>query len=265
MLRKIDTGKVRLAYRIDGPADRPWVVMSHSLACDHSMWDAQMGALGGFRVLRFDSRGHGASDAPEGRYTIEDLAGDVLGLLDALRIDRCHFVGLSMGGMIGQQLALQAPERIASLVLADTSSRYPASVLPVWDERIALVRSQGMQAVVQATLERWFTAKFRNEHPQEVARIGALISATPVAGYVGCAHAVPRINFTARLATIRRPTLVIVGAEDLGTPVAMAEEIAAAIPGAELRIIDAAAHLSNIEQAVRFNQRLGAFLAQEGS
>ena len=99
MLRKINTGSVRLAYRIDGPVDRPWVVMSHSLACDHSMWDAQMSALGGFRVLRFDSRGHGASDAPEGCYTIEDLARDALGLLDALRIDRCHFVGLSMGGI----------------------------------------------------------------------------------------------------------------------------------------------------------------------
>ena len=260
MLQKIDTGAVRLACRIDGPAGRPWVVMSHSLACDHTMWDAQMDALRDFRVLRFDSRGHGASDAPEGAYTIEDLAGDVVGLLDALRIERCHFVGLSMGGMIGQQLALQVPERIASLVLADTSSRYPASVLPVWEERIALVRAQGMAAIAASTLERWFTAQFRAEHPQDVARIGALIRSTPVAGYIGCAHAVPRIDFTGRLSAVRCPTCILVGAEDAGTPVAMAEEIARAIPGGVLHILESAAHLSNIEQSGRFNALLLEFL-----
>jgi 3-oxoadipate enol-lactonase len=244
VLQKVNTGAVRLACQVDGLADRPWVVMSHSLACDHTLWDAQMDALRDFRVLRFDSRGHGASDAPEGAYTIEDLAGDVVGLLDALRIERCHFIGLSMGGMIGQQLALQVPGRIASLVLADTSSRYPASVLPVWEE----------------TLERWFTAQFRAEHPQDVARIGALIRATPVEGYIGCAHAVPRIDFTDRLGAVRCPTRVLVGAEDAGTPVAMAEEIARAIPGADLHILDSAAHLSNIEQAGRFNALLLDFL-----
>jgi 3-oxoadipate enol-lactonase len=265
MLQKVNTGAVRLACRIDGPADRPWVVMSHSLACDHTMWDAQMDALKDFRVLRFDSRGHGGSDAPEGAYTIEDLAGDVVGLLDTLRIERCHFVGLSMGGMIGQQLALQVPGRIASLVLADTSSRYPASVLPVWEERIALVRAQGMSAVVASTLERWFTAQFRAGRPHEVARIGALIRSTPVAGYVGCAHAVPRIDFTARLGAIRCPTRVVVGAEDAGTPVVMAQEIARAIPGADLHILDNAAHLSNIEQAGTFNALLRKFLRQASS
>jgi 3-oxoadipate enol-lactonase len=260
MLQRIDTGAVRLACQVDGPVDGPWVVMSHSLACDHTMWDAQMDALRDFRVLRFDSRGHGASDAPEGAYTIEDLAGDVVGLLDALRIERCHFIGLSMGGMIGQQLALQVPGRIASLVLADTSSRYPASVLPVWEERIALVRAQGMAAIAASTLERWFTAQFRAEHPQDVARIGALIRATPVEGYIGCAPAVPRIDFTDRLGAVRCPTRVLVGAEDAGTPVAMAEEIARAIPGADLHILDSAAHLSNIEQAGRFNALLLDFL-----
>jgi len=229
------------------------------------MWDPQMLALRDFRVLRFDSRGHGASEAPAGTYTIEQLADDTLALLDAMNIDRCHFVGLSMGGMIGQQLALQAPERIASLMLADTSSFYPASVLPVWEERIALVRARGMEAVVAATLERWFTARFHSEHPQEVARIGELIRRTPVAGYIGCAHAIPRINFTEQLATIRCPTRVVVGAEDLGTPVAMARAIADAIPGADLHVIDAAAHLSNVEQPERFNVLLTTFLQRVSS
>jgi 3-oxoadipate enol-lactonase len=170
-----------------------------------------------------------------------------------------------MGGMIGQQLALQVPERLASLMLADTSSFFPASVLPVWDERIALVRARGMEAVVTATLERWFTARFRSEHPQEVARIGELIRRTPVTGYIGCAHAIPRINFTQKLATIRCPTRVVVGAEDLGTPVAMARGIADAIAGSDLHVIDGAAHLSNVEQPERFNALLITFLERRGS
>jgi 3-oxoadipate enol-lactonase len=261
MLKNVKVGAVNLAYRVDGPVGAPWVVLSHSLACDHTMWDPQMRALHDFRVLRFDTRGHGASDAPEGEYTIEQLGQDATGLLEALGVDCCHFVGLSMGGMIGQQLALTEPGRLLTLTLADTSSGYPASVLPVWDERIAKVRTLGMEAVLQPTLERWFTARFRQQQPQAVARIADAILSTPVAGYVGCAHAIPRINFTARLAAIDRPTLVVVGAEDQGTPVTMAEQIAGAIAGAHLEIIEDAAHLSNIEQAERFNGLLLRFLA----
>ena len=261
MLQTVTVGGIKLAYRVDGPREAPWVVMSHSLACDHTMWDPQMDVLHDLRVLRFDTRGHGASDAPFGDYTMEQLAGDALALLDALGIERCHFVGLSMGGMIGQQLALSAPGRLLSLTLADTSSHYPASVLAVWEERIALVRARGMDAVLQPTLERWFTARFREQQPQAVARIAAAIRATPAAGYIGCAHAIPRIAFTARLGAIACPALVIVGAEDQGTPVNMAEEIARAIPDARLEVIEAAAHLSNIEQAARFNALIRPFLA----
>jgi len=253
MLQRVTLDGINLAYRVDGPTHAPWVVMSHSLACDHTMWDPQMQALRDYRVLRFDTRGHGASDVPEGEYTIEQLGDDARALLDALGVDRCHFVGLSMGGMIGQQLALSAPTRLLSLTLADTSSRYPASVVPVWNERISLVRAQGMDAVLQPTLERWFTARFRQEQPHAVA------------GYIGCAHAIPRIDFTSRLESLRFPTMVVVGAEDQGTPVAMAQEIAAAITGSELHVIDAAAHLSNVEQPDRFNAVLAAFLKRVNS
>jgi 3-oxoadipate enol-lactonase len=253
MLQRVTLDGINLAYRVDGPTHAPWVVMSHSLACDHTMWDPQMQALRDYRVLRFDTRGHGASDAPEGEYTIEQLGADARALLDALGVDRCHFVGLSMGGMIGQQLALSAPTRLLSLTLADTCSRYPASVVPVWNERISLVRAQGMDAVLQPTLERWFTARFRQEQPHAVA------------GYIGCAHAIPRIDFTSRLESLRFPTMVVVGAEDQGTPVAMAQEIAAAITGSELHVIDAAAHLSNVEQPDRFNAVLAAFLKRVDS
>jgi 3-oxoadipate enol-lactonase len=262
MLQKLQVNGFRLAYRIDGPAHAPCVLMSPSLACDHTMWDPQIESLRDYRVVRFDTRGHGASDAPAGDYTMAQLAGDAHALMNALRIERCHFVGLSMGGMIGQQLALDAPDRLLSLTLADTSSRYPASVLPVWAERIELVRTHGMEAVLQATLERWFTADFRQRCPQEVARIAALIRSTPVPGFIGCAHAIPRIDFTARLAAIRCPALVIVGTEDQGTPPAMAEEIARALPGARLEVIKGAAHLSNIEQSGPFNALLRDFLDQ---
>jgi len=259
---KIHVNGVELAYRIDGaPRAAPWVVLSHSLACDHTMWDPQMEALRGFRVLRFDTRGHGASEAPTGEYTMEQLAADAHALLDALGIERFHFVGLSMGGMIGQQLALRVPLRMATLTLADTTSRYPPEARPLWDQRIALVRAQGMDALVPTTLERWFTARFREQHVETVARIAAQIRATRVPGYLGCAHAISHIDLTARLASVGCPTLVMVGAEDRGTPPEMAEEIVRAIEGARLEVIAAAAHLSNIEQPATFNRLLTAFLA----
>ncbi|TRZ66663.1 MAG: 3-oxoadipate enol-lactonase [Rhodocyclaceae bacterium] len=240
----------------------PWLTLSHSLACDLSMWDPQMAALAPhFTVLRFDTRGHGLSSAPpEDAYDWGRLAGDVLGLFDELKIERSHFVGLSMGGMIGQHVALRAPERIARLVLADTSSRYPAGATPIWDERIRLVREQGMEVLVDGTLERWFTAPFRAAHPEITARIAGLIRNTPPAGYIGCGRTIPTLDITQRLPAITNPTLVIVGAEDAGTPPAMAQEIAGAIPGARLEIIPDAAHLSNIEQAEIFNRLLLEFL-----
>jgi 3-oxoadipate enol-lactonase len=262
MLQKFHVNDIDLACRIDEPSRAaPWVVMSHSLACDHTMWDPQMRVLRDFRVLRFDTRGHGASEAPAGEYTMDELAADAHALLDALGIERFHFVGLSMGGMIGQQLALRVPLRMASLTLADTTSRYPAEARPVWEQRIAMVRARGMDALVPTTLERWFTAGFRERNIETVAGIAAKIRATPVAGYIGCAHAISHIDLTARLSTIASPTLVIAGADDQGTPPAMAEDIVRAIDGSRLEVIPAAAHLSNIEQPDVFNALMHAFLA----
>ena len=242
----------------------PWLALSHSLCCDSSMWQPQLAALERrFTVLRFDTRGHGGTDAPAGAYTFDQLADDVLGLLDALKVERTHFCGLSMGGMIGQHLALKAPQRIDRLVLADTTSRMPAEARPLWAERIRVAQEQGMAAHVRPTLERWFTAPWRAAHPEVMETIGALIRATPVAGYVGCAEAISRIDVTDRLNGIKAPTLVIVGRDDIGTPPAMAEAIAAAIPGARLEIIPEASHLSNIEQAEAFNRLLLDFLTEK--
>lgn len=253
---------IDIHYRIAGSG--PWVTLSHSLACDLSMWDEQVAQLSArYTVLRFDSRGHGGSGAPSGPYTLEQMADDVVGLLDALGIERTHFVGLSMGGMIAQHVALKAPERLASLVLAGTSSRLPPEVLPVWQERIRTASEQGMEAMVEPTLQRWFTAPYRASHPHVMARIAALIRATPLAGFVGCCHAVPRIDVTARLRGLEMPALILVGDQDGGTPPSMAQEMHEAIAGSRFEVIADASHLSNIEQADRFNALLADFLGRQ--
>ena len=258
---KVRANGIDLRYEISGSG--PWLALSHSLCCDGSMWQPQLAALEKhFSVLRFDTRGHGGTDAPAGAYTFDQLADDVLGLLDALQIGRTHYCGLSMGGMIGQHLALKAPDRIDRLVLADTTSRMPPETQPLWAERIRIAREQRMAAHVQPTLARWFTAPYRDAHPEVMEAIGALIRSTPVAGYVGCAEAIARIDVADRLHAVKAPTLVIVGRDDPGTPPAMSQAIAAAIPGARLEVIPEASHLSSIEQADVFNRLLLDFLTE---
>ena len=256
---KLSVNGIEINYAIEG--EGPVVTFSHSLGCDLSMWDAQAAALRGrYRVLRFDTRGHGQSGAPAGAYTLEQLAEDVHGLLGGLGIARTHFVGLSMGGMIGQIFALKYPEMVQSLVLCDTTSRYPAAAAPVWQDRIKTVEAKGMEPLVEPTLSRWFTAPFRARRPDLMEQVGAMIRATPAQGYIGCCHAIPKIDVTDRLGAVACPALVIVGEEDPGTPVEMARDIHAALPSAELAILRSASHLSNLEQPEEFNRVLVRFL-----
>jgi 3-oxoadipate enol-lactonase len=256
---KIKANGIDIRYEISGKG--PVVTLSHSLASDLTMWDGLTAALADrYTVLRYDTRGHGASDAPEGPYSFAQLVGDVAGLLDALNIERTDFVGLSMGGMIAQHFALAHPQRLGRLVIASSSSRTPPEARTLWDERIALARAQGMQAHVEATLGRWFTAPYRAAHPEVTAKIGALIAATPVAGYAGCGAAICDLDLTDKLTAVRAPTLVLVGADDPGTPPALSEVIAGAIPGARLEVVPSASHLLCIEQAASFNRLVGDFL-----
>jgi len=258
---KVKSNGIELNCAVQGSG--PWVAMSHSLACDLHMWDEQAAMLANdYTVLRFDTRGHGMSDTPAGEYSLEMLAEDAKGLFDALGIKSCHWVGLSMGGMIGQAFALRYPGEFKTLVLADTTSRYPPEAKGLWEERIATVHAKGMDAMVEGTLSRWFTDGFRSARRDICGRIEAMIRATPVAGYAGCCNAIPKINFTSRLKEITCPTLVIVGEQDAGTPVEMAREIHAAMPGSELVIIPSASHLSNIEQPEAFNKAISGFLAK---
>lgn len=257
----IDLPGLRVHYDIQGSG--PWLTLSNSLACDLTMWDDQMAALTRqFTVLRYDTRGHGGTSVTGGPYTFEALADDVRALWDALDIERSHFVGLSMGGMIGQHLALTTPDRLDRLVLCSTSSGYgdPAAVAKLWEQRIAQVERDGMEAMVEGTLGRWFTEPTRLAQTDTMARIGDLIRATPPRGYIACGRMIPTLATTDRLSAITVPTMVLVGDEDAGTPPAMAEIIAQRIPGARLEIIPQASHLLNIEQSELFNELLLAFL-----
>jgi 3-oxoadipate enol-lactonase len=256
---KVNSNGIGINYSVEGKG--PWVVLSHSLACNHSMWDEQADALKRhYRVLRFDTRGHGGSDAPDGAYTLDMLAEDLLGLLDSLSIEETHFVGLSMGGMIGMTFALAHPDRFRSLVLCDTSSRIPPEAAPVWEGRIKTVAEQGMEALVESTLQRWFTESFYKSNKAMMKRVGQMIRTTRPTGYVGCCHAIPKINLTDRLGAISCPVQIIVGEQDVGTPVAMSRAIHGAIPGSKLVIIPSASHLSNLEQPEIFNKALLGFL-----
>ncbi len=256
-----DIGSCRIAYRFDGPADAPVVVLSNSLSSNLSMWDDQFAALTArYRVLRYDQRGHGQSTVTPGPYTFDMLADDVRGLLEALGIGAVHFVGLSMGGMTGMNLAVRHPEILESLVLCDTSAHMPPPEL--WDERIALARDGGMSATSEATLGRWFTAPFHAARPDAIARVRQMIETTPVEGYAGCCMAIREMDQIAALPRISMPTRVIVGADDPSTPVSASQLINDKIPGSDLVIIENAAHLSNIEKASEFNAAMLEFLAR---
>jgi 3-oxoadipate enol-lactonase len=250
-------------YTLDGPDGAPVVTLSHSLATTLAMWDPQMPALTArYRVLRYDTRGHGATEAPAGPYSLDLLAEDAVALLRALGVARTHWVGLSMGGMIGQTLALKRPDLVASLALCDTSSRVPPEARPTWADRITTVETQGMEPLVEPTIGRWFTPSFIASRPDAVEPVRAMIRGTSPRGYAGCCHAIAALDLTDRLGAITAPTVVIVGEEDQGTPVAASRAIQERIRGAELAVLKSASHLSNVEQPAAFTSALTTFLGR---
>ncbi|PYM96687.1 MAG: 3-oxoadipate enol-lactonase [Candidatus Rokuibacteriota bacterium] len=262
---KITANGISMNYTLSGPAGAPVVTLSHSLATTLAMWEPQLPALtAGWRVLSYDTRGHGGTDAPRGAYTLDQLADDAQALLRALGIQRTHWVGLSMGGMIGQTLALKAPELFASLVLCDTSSRIPPEAKPMWDERVHTAETKGMEPLVEGTLARWLTTPFRERGGEVVERVRAMIRSTNPVGYIGCCQAISALNLTDRIGAIKAPTLVIVGEEDQGTPVAASRVMNEQIKGSQLVILKSAAHLSNMEQPEAFTQALVGFLKRLG-
>ncbi len=247
-------------HKIEG--DGPWVTLAHSLASDLTLLDAQATLLAKtHRVLSFDVRGHGGSEAPAGPYTMKGLADDVQSLFDDLGITRTAWVGVSLGGMIGMTHALHHPGTIDRLIVADTTAGYPAAAHSGWRDRIATVREKGTAAVVDGTLSRWFTPQFREKEPALMKHFAAIIAATPANGFVGCCEAILGYDIAADLSKIACPTLVMVGADDQATPPAMAHALADGIPGAALDVIPSAAHQACIEQPEHFNDAVTRFLA----
>jgi 3-oxoadipate enol-lactonase len=237
---------VDVNHEIAGPDDGPTVVLSNSLGSTAAMWDPQVPTLAQrLRVVRYDHRGHGGSPVPPGPYALEDLGADALGLLDRLGLERVHWCGLSLGGMVGMWLAVNAPERIDRLVLCCTSARLGPPEM--WAQRAETVRAEGVEAIADAGLERWLTEGFRAREPQTTAEVRAMLVATPDEGYAGCCAAIEHMDLVGDLGTIRAPTLVIAGRQDPATPPEHGERIAAGIPGARLELVDAA-HLATIEQ-----------------
>jgi 3-oxoadipate enol-lactonase len=245
--------------RIDGPDNAPVLVLSNSLSSDMTMWDEQVPQWSQrYRVVRYDSRGHGRSAAPPGPYTMVQLAADAVALLDQLGIPRAHFCGLSMGGMVGMWLLTHAPDRIDRAVLANTSAHMGPPDL--WNGRIALAREGGMEATVEPTVRRWFPEAFHARAPETIERMRRMIRGTPLAGYIGCCEAIRDMDQRESIRAIRNPTLVIIGANDPATTPEAGRAIQSAIPGAALAVLDAA-HISCVEQPEAFTRTVEAFLS----
>jgi 3-oxoadipate enol-lactonase len=250
---------IRIYHELSGPVDAPVVMLSNSLGTRLEMWDPQMPALAGrYRVLRYDSRGHGRSDAPPGPYSIAMLADDACALLDALGIARVHFCGLSKGGMVGQRLGSHHGDRLSSLVLCATAARLGPPEL--WDQRIEQSAREGMAALVDGVAERWFTAGYRATPRPEIEQVRAMILATSPQGYGACCAAIRDMDQSEAIRAIRTPTLIVAGADDPATTIDVMRDLHERIPGARFVEIAPAAHLLNIEQADRFNRTLTSFL-----
>ena len=242
--------------------DAPTVVLSGSLGAAMAMWDPQVPALARrLRVLRYDTRGHGRSPVPPGPYSIDDLADDVIALLDHLGLAQVHFAGLSLGGMTGIRLAARNPERIGRLALLCTSVRLDNA--PAYRDRAALVRARGTGAVAAAVAARWYTPAFRAQHPDRIAAAQVMVTSTPAEGYAGCCEALAAMDLSADLAAITAPTLAIAGADDPATPPPHAARIARGISDARLLVVPQAAHLANDEQPEIIIQALLGHLAGE--
>lgn len=248
----------RIAWRYDGAEDAPVLVLSNSLGTDMGMWEPQMAAFSThFRVLRYDQRGHGRSDAPLGAYSIDRLGRDVIELLDLLGHESVHFCGLSLGGMVGQWIGIRAPERLHRLILANTSSYMGPPT--AWDGRIDQVRNEGMATLARASVERWFTTAFSVAAPEAIAPIGAMLQATNPAGYVGSCAAIRDLDMRRTASLITTPTLVIGGTQDPATPPPHSDALAHAIPEAR-KVMLQAAHLSNVECPEHFRDAVLSFL-----
>jgi 3-oxoadipate enol-lactonase len=248
-------------YVVEGRTDKPALIFSNSLGSDLRIWDPMVPQLeANFKLIRYDTRGHGLSEAPAPPYSAEELAGDVVGLLDALGVKQAVVCGLSVGGLIAQQMTISYPERVRALILCDTGARI--GTVASWEERIATVRAQGLAALADISMERWFSEDFRRRHGAEVRGYANMVLRTAADGYVGTCCALRDTDLTQAAASINKPTLVLCGEHDIATPPEMARQLASSVPDARLWLIVGAAHISCVEQPAAMANRIMEFLRE---
>jgi 3-oxoadipate enol-lactonase len=256
---RVEANGIEFNYRIDGHRGTPWLIFSNSLATNLAMWDRQVeGLRDRFRIVRYDQRGHGETDAPAGRYLFSTLVADVVALMDALDVPSAHFCGLSMGGMAAIALAEKHPERLNRVVACDCGPASTPQSAQQWEERIALARDHGMHALVQPTIDRWFPADFIASNPDTIEKVRHMIRTTPLNGFIGCAYALSNFDLRPGLAGIRNPVQFICGGKDASLPGTKA--LHSAVAGSEFIEITGAGHISNMENPTTFTHALQAFL-----
>ena len=260
---QIEANGITINYRIDGPENAPWLVFSNSLATSLAMWDEQTAALQDrFRVLRYDQRGHGGSDVPAGRYAFDTLLADAIGLLDALSIAKAHCAGLSMGGATALGLAERHPDRFDRIVVADSPCQSTPQSSQQWEERIAVAQQEGIEALVEPTIARWFPAETVAKNPPHVDKVRAMIRATPVDGFIGCAAALAAHDYASAVASVKRPVLFMAGEKDGTTPAAM-RKLNEKLPGSRFVELPGAGHISNMDRPAEFTRAVRDFLVAD--
>ncbi|WP_164730562.1 3-oxoadipate enol-lactonase [Pelagibacterium montanilacus] len=252
---------VSLNTRVDGPEGGPWIILSNSLGANLAMWDGQMDMLTRkYRVLRYDQRGHGASDAPTGRYSFDLMVADVIALMDHYGIEKADWLGLSMGAMTGMGLAIHHPDRFGKMILADGRAVATDGYKAMWDQRVQAIGEGGLEAVVEGSLGLWLTESWRKANPEATDACRAMILATPPEGYIASCYALRELDYLKDLGDLTLPVLYICGAEDHGAPPEEMQEMAKATPGSKYAEIPCAAHVANINQPKAFNAAVASFL-----
>ena len=256
---KVKANGININYQIDGPDNAPWIVFSNSLATTTAMWDEQAATLkNSYRVLRYDQRGHGSTDAPAGRYAFDTLLADAIALLDALSIKKAHFAGLSMGGATALGLAERHPDRFERIIVCDSPCQSTPQSSQQWEERIAVAQKQGIAALVEPTLSRWFPPEILAKNPPHIDKVRAMIRATPVSGFIGCAAALADHDYAAAVARVKCPVLFLVGEKDAPAP-AM-RKLHEKLPGSRYVELPGAGHISNMDRPAEFNRAVADFL-----
>jgi 3-oxoadipate enol-lactonase len=251
----------RISAHVEGPHDRPWLVLSNSILSSHKIWERQIAAIAQqYRVLRYDARGHGDSDASAPPYSMRNLVDDAVTLMNHFRIPHATFMGISLGGMTGLGLALAHPDRLAALVCCCARADAPTPFVQSWDDRIAIVRDRGLAAIVPGTIERWLSAPFRASEPDAVREVERMIMTTSAFGFEGCGEALKGLDYLSRLEHIRIPVLFVCGSEDTGASPATMRDMAARTPNAEFAIVEGSAHLPNIDNDRGFHEAVRDFL-----